>query len=86
MPVFPEENEERSMLEPQSRDDPKLQELIKVEEAVQWTSHVLHSFFTPQPSGLEGYCRHGPGGRAGGLVGGRAVGRAAARLAEPISL
>ena len=22
--------------------------------------------FTPQPSGLEGYCRHGPGGRAGG--------------------
>ena len=38
--------------------------------------------FTPQPSGLEGYCRRGPGGRAGG----RAVGRAAARLAEPISL
>ena len=33
--------------------------------------------FTPQPSGLEGYCRHGPGGRA--------VGRAAAKLAEPIS-
>ena len=27
--------------------------------------------FTPQPSGLGGYCRHGPGGRA------------AARLAEP---
>ena len=24
------------------------------------------SIFTPQPSGLEGYCRHGPGGRAGG--------------------
>ena len=22
--------------------------------------------FTPQPSGMEGYCRHGPGGRAGG--------------------
>ena len=38
--------------------------------------------FTPQPSGLEGYCRHSPGGRAGG----RAVGRAAAKLAEPISL
>ena len=35
-------------------------------------------FFTPQPSGLEGYCRHGPGGRA--------AGRAAAKLAEPISL
>ena len=34
--------------------------------------------FTPQPSGLVGYCRHGPGGRA--------VGRAAARLAEPISV
>ena len=31
-------------------------------------------FITPQPSGLEGYCRHGPGGRA------------AAKLAEPISL
>ena len=29
---------------------------------------------TPQSSGLEGYCRHGPGGRAGGLVGGRAGG------------
>ena len=49
-----------------------------------------HILFTPQPSGLEGYCRHGPGGRAGGRAGGRtggrAVGRAAARLAEPISL
>ena len=44
------------------------------------------SVFTPQPSGLEGYCRHGPGGRAGGRVGGRAAGRAAAKLAEPISL
>ena len=32
--------------------------------------------FNPQPSGLEGYCRHGPGGWA--------VGRAA-KLAEPIS-
>ena len=30
--------------------------------------------FTLQPSGLEGYCRHGSGGRA------------AAKLAEPISL
>ena len=26
----------------------------------------LWLLFTPQPSGLEGYCRHGPGGRAGG--------------------
>ena len=26
---------------------------------------VLSALFTPQPSGLEGYCRHGPGGRAG---------------------
>ena len=31
-------------------------------------------FFTPQPSRLEGYCCHDPGGRA------------AARLAEPITL
>ena len=31
-------------------------------------------FFTPQPSGLEGYYRHSPAGRV------------AARLAEPISL
>ena len=37
-----------------------------------------HELITPQPSGLEGYCRHGPGGRPGG--------RAAAKLAEPISL
>ena len=36
--------------------------------------------FTPQPSGLEGYCRHGPGGRAGGRVGGRAAGRPGGRL------
>ena len=28
------------------------------------------TLFTPQPSGLEGYCRHGPGGRAGGRAGG----------------
>ena len=34
--------------------------------------------FTPQPSGLEGYCRQGQGGRAGGRV--------AAWLVEPISL
>ena len=27
-------------------------------------------FFTPQPFGLEGYCRHGSGGRAGGRAGG----------------
>ena len=26
--------------------------------------------FTPQPFGLEGYCRHGSGGRAGGRAGG----------------
>ena len=31
--------------------------------------------FTPQPSGLEGYCRHGPGGRAGGRAGGQSGGR-----------
>ena len=30
----------------------------------------LKLIFTPQPSGLEGYCRHGPGGRAGGRAGG----------------
>ena len=29
---------------------------------------LLCPFFTPQPSGLEGYCRHGPGGRAGGRL------------------
>ena len=39
---------------------------------------LTHVLFTPQPSELEGYCRHGPGGRA--------AGRAAAKLAEPISL
>ena len=39
-------------------------------------------FFTPQPSGLEGYCRHGPGGRAGGRTGGRAGGRAGGRLPD----
>ena len=37
-------------------------------------SHFFVFVFTPQPSGLEGYCRHGPGGRAGGLAGGRAGG------------
>ena len=31
---------------------------------------MIFAFFTPQPSGLEGYCRHGPGGRAGGRAGG----------------
>ena len=33
-----------------------------------WEMHIRFSLivFTPQPSGLEGYCRHGPGGRAGG--------------------
>ena len=43
-------------------------------------SHSSHPriVFTPQPFGLEGYCRHGSGGRA--------AGRAAAKLAEPISL
>ena len=29
-----------------------------------------YAIITPQPSGLEGYCRHGPGGRAGGRAGG----------------
>ena len=40
---------------------------------VRWFSWTLYAsifnlgiIFTPQPSGLEGYCRHGPGGRAGG--------------------
>ena len=28
------------------------------------SAHLSH-LFTPQPSGLEGYCRHGPGGWAG---------------------
>ena len=31
---------------------------------------TVTAVFTPQPSGLEGYCRHGPGGRAGGRAGG----------------
>ena len=31
---------------------------------------LTHLVFTPQPSGLEGYCCHGPGGQAGGRVGG----------------
>ena len=35
---------------------------------------VSSGFFTPQPSGLEGYCRHGPGGRADWRAGGRAGG------------
>ena len=42
----------------------------------------MSSFFTPQLSGLEGYCRHGPGGRAGGLAGGRAGGRSGGRLPD----
>jgi len=29
--VFPEENEERSMIDPISREDPKVKELIKVD-------------------------------------------------------
>ena len=37
--------------------------------------YLHQTVFTPQPSGLEGYCRHGPGGRAGGLAGGRSGGR-----------
>ena len=40
------------------------------------------SFFTPQPSGLEGYCRHGPGGRAGGRADWRAGGRSGGRLPD----
>ena len=39
-------------------------------------------FFTPQPSELEGYCRHGPGGWAGGRTGGRAGGRSGGRLPD----
>ena len=39
-----------------------------------WLHNQKYPIFTPQPSGLEGYCRHGPGGRAGGLAGGRAGG------------
>ena len=35
---------------------------ISNDKSTEW----VHSLFTPQPSGLEGYCRHGPGGRAGG--------------------
>ena len=50
-----------------------------VSKGKHWTDIVLSCrVFTPQPSGLEGYCRHGTGGRA--------VGQAAARLAEPIAL
>ena len=38
---------------------------------IQENSRVQTSrVFTPQPSGLEGYCRHGPGGRAGSRAGG----------------
>ena len=52
-------------------------------QGLQWhsvlhTSRLAFHIFTPQPSGLEGFCRHGPDWRA--------VGRAAARLVEPISL
>ena len=32
--------------------------------------YIINLRFTPQPSGPEGYCRHGPGGRAGGWAGG----------------
>ena len=46
-----------------------------------WDVHLM-PIFTPQPSGLEGYCRHGPGGRAGGRTGGRAVGRSGGRLPD----
>ena len=31
---------------------------------------LVSSLFTPQPFRLEGYCRHGSGGRAGGRAGG----------------
>ena len=36
-----------------------------VRPSVCLSTHLSH-LFTPQPSGLEGYCRHGPGGWAGG--------------------
>ena len=31
-----------------------------------WYCNYVNQLFTPQPSGLEGHCRHGPGGRADG--------------------
>ena len=36
--------------------------------------HVQPHLITPQPFGLEGYCRHGSGGWMGGRAGGRAGG------------
>ena len=58
---------------------------IKFSEDVRLSVRPSH-LFTPQPSGLEGYCRHGPGGRAGGRAdwraGGRAGGRSGGRLPD----
>ena len=46
--------------------------LVKIVFAtVQQSGFRICQLFTPQPFGLEGYCRHGSGGRAGGRPGGR---------------
>ena len=40
--------------------------LYRVPITVAWYRYTTaQCLFTPQPSGLEGYCRHGPGGQAG---------------------
>ena len=55
----------------------KIAQKFKLIEYVQnEKTHIcyLGCLFTPQPSGLEGYCRHGPGA-AGGRTGGRSGGR-----------
>ena len=38
---------------------------LSVHPSVLPSMSACHTIFTPQPSGLEGYCRHSPGGRAG---------------------
>ena len=42
--------------------------LAATKQLYEWFSPPVcpSHFFTPQPFGLEGYCRHGSGGRAGG--------------------
>ena len=42
-------------------------EIIAISPWGQWVNDLV---FTPQPSGLEWYCRHGPGGWVGGRAGG----------------
>ena len=49
-----------------NRPRPKHDIVFFAHRPVHW-----HPFFTPQPSRLEGYCRHGPGGRADWRLGGR---------------